>query len=1056
MKRVTLISIMLVCTLFSFSQTIHSNYLDGEIWIKLNENSLQYRSLNFEGSENKHPKIDYKQFDFIKLIDKYTIQSFEESFPNAKQPLIKNVFRIKFQEISEVDRIIEVLSAHPNIEYAEKIPLLKNTLVPNDTYYQSYQWSLPQVNAETAWDISTGNSSIKVAIVDDAVETTHDDLSSVIYTNTGEIPNNGIDDDNNGYVDDYRGYDVANDDTDPDPDGPSYGHGTHVAGISGAATNNGGGVASIGNGVSIIPVKATNSASVVSHGYEGIYYAMSLNADVINMSWGGSGYSTTAENLINAAYNNGSILVAAAGNDDVSTVFYPAGFSNVIAVASTDNSDNKSSFSNYGSWIDVSAPGSGIVSTVIGNSYDYKSGTSMASPMVAGLAGLILSHNSGLTQSEVKDCILNTAADLNALNPSYSGELGAGRIDALAAMNCVDATLANPPNTDFLADITTITEGQNVNYTDLTSGNPTSWTWTFSGGTPGTFTGQNPPAITYNTAGTYNVTLETSNAYGTDTETKTAYINVNALSGCDTISNTIASDANSIYTFGPGNGYIFGDNLLKFKYVADRFSSYGPTNVTGAVFNFVEASYTSSASKITIKVWEDAGGEPGTNVYSKDVLIEDIAANITSTGFFPTNINFDSPVNISTNDFFVGFEMYDVHGDTVVLSSSSDLSSDPGRSNSAFSFVDPANNPQSTLTGWNEIGSFINGGFEAALHIYPRITANPPLANITASSTSVCSGEAVQFDASSSSNLATVEWAINGTATPYPTGVNPSVIMSRVGNNRAYLLVRNSCGFSSLDSLDITVDETPNVAVDVPQYVICPGGSVSLTATGAGSYVWSPAGSLSCSNCPNPVATPTTTTTYSVVGTSGSCSSVSSFTIEVDSSPVNADFEIDNNTVCVGESINVNAANLSTGAQSYSWTFTGGTPNTAIGALATTSFSSTGTYNVQLEVENACGVTDDITKSVTVVDGGGCTNALTDENKDLYKIYFNSADNELVIMSNLKGQAYLINPAGQIISDNLTFDKGENKLALPNLAKGMYILKTNNIHGQVRSFKFIK
>ncbi len=967
MKKIILSSIICLFVFISYGQTIYADYIDGAIWVKLKNESIQKHEVSLGKGLLNTNKIDITKYPFYSQISAYKIKSAEVSFPLANDPLLKNIIRIEFSEIDKVDEFINTLQRNEMVDYAERIPYIKRTVVPNDTYYlPNYQWSLFTVNAENAWNVSVGSSSVTVAIVDDAVLTTHSDLSSVIYTNTGEIPNNGIDDDNNGYIDDVNGFDVANMDNNPNPDGPSYDHGTHVAGIAGAATDNNLGVASIGSGISIIPVKSTNSSTSVSHAYEGIYYAVAANADVINMSWGSSGYSTTAQNIINYAYNSGAVLIAAAGNDNVSTVFYPAGYTNVISVASTNSYDGKSNFSNYGSWIDVSAPGSSILSTVVGGGYNYKSGTSMASPMVAGLAGLMLSHNPGLTQTQVKDCILNTATSISTLNPSYIGQLGSGRINALAAMNCVDALSNNPPNTNFTASSTTVLEGQSTTFTDLTTGNPTSWNWSFTGGTPATYSGQFPPAITYSTAGTYDVSLTTSNVNGSDTETKTAYINVNSLTGCDTITNILSTDAISIYSWGAGNGAMFGHNYLMPQYVAEKYTSYGPTYVMGASFYFTDAYASSPSQKITVKVWEGTAGNPGNEVYSQDVFVEDIEPNITATGFYPTNITFDQPVSVTTGDFFIGFELYYTSAEIVELASSGNFATDISRSNSAYYYVNPAVNPQNITTGWFEVGDIISNPFELAMHIYPRITSNPPLANITASSTSVCAGETVQFNGTSSQNLSSFNWDINGTATPHPTTISPTVLMNTVGSQMAYLTVQNSCGFEHTDSLLINIDPLPVVSVSTTQSLICPSGSANLFASGASSYTWTPSAGLSCTNCPNPIASPLSTTTYSVEGSNGTCSAIQSITIQVDNSQLDAEFTMNSNTICVGETVSVDASN-STGAQSYNWTFNGGTPVSTTGVISSSTFNSSGNHWIVLEIGNSCGVNHKDSLEVTVL-----------------------------------------------------------------------------------------
>ena len=222
-----------------------------------------------------------------------------------------------------------------------------------------------------------GVSSVKVAIVDDAIQTNHPDLQSVIWNNTDEIPGNAIDDDGNGYVDDVNGYDVADDDNNPSP--PSNGlwqllglftHGTHCAGIAGAATDNGIGIASIGAGISLVPVKSTSNSSLIplalDKANEGVDYAVASGAKVISMSWGGPAQDSTLTNVIQAAVNAGRILVAAAGNDGNSTLSYPAALPGVICVGSSSNNDLVSSFSQRGNMIDVMAPGDSIWSTLAG------------------------------------------------------------------------------------------------------------------------------------------------------------------------------------------------------------------------------------------------------------------------------------------------------------------------------------------------------------------------------------------------------------------------------------------------------------------------------------------------------------------------------------------------------------------------------------------------------------------------------------------------------------------------------------------------------------------
>ena len=296
---------------------------------------------------------------------------------------------------------------------------------------------------------------MKIAIVDNAVSNVHEDLQANIWINNSEIPINFIDDDFNGYVDDYEGYDVSDGDGNPNPPSSSnssspFTHGTHCAGITSSATNNGIGIASLGYNSSIIPIKCApdNSASdgnELPNAYDGVYYAIQIGADVISMSWGGSVSNITGQSLMTAANSMGIVLIAAAGNSSTNVPHYPAAFQNVISVGATNEADMKAWFSNYGSTVDVMAPGVNMYSTLSGNGGEYglKSGTSMACPLVAGLAGLVLADNPLLTPAQVEAAIKLGCDSIDILNPGFEGQLGAGRINAYRTL---DASASLPVN----------------------------------------------------------------------------------------------------------------------------------------------------------------------------------------------------------------------------------------------------------------------------------------------------------------------------------------------------------------------------------------------------------------------------------------------------------------------------------------------------------------------------------------------------------------------------------------------------------------------------------
>lgn len=499
-----------LATLAAYSQLVHPDHVDGQLFwrVKPNEQAVFPDSLlavyQIEAVEAPFQKLNPKR-----LKGKHAIG------------MLHRTYRIRFNNHQLVDDLADYLVSLGETEFVEKVPLVKTFYTPNDPQFGS-QYNLATINATGAWNLSFGNPNVRVAVVDDAVLTSHQDLAPSIWVNPGEVPGNGIDDDGNGYVDDVGGYDVADNDNNPMPPLASatssvYTHGTHCAGIVGAATDNATGIASIGFGLKIIPVKCNNDATPgpsLPAAYDGVTYAISVLPEVMSLSWGGPAFSATNQLLMDVAYANDIIVVAAAGNSNVNTPMYPASYNHVISVAATDQSDVRASFSNYGATIDVCAPGVGILSTLAGNNADYGnlSGTSMACPLVAGLCGLMKSYNPAKTVDQIDSCLQATADNIDLQNPSFIGQLGAGRVNALAALMCVSGT----PVANFILDTDEPCPGQNVQFTDQSYGSPTAWAWEFPGGVPSTSSLQNP-LINYPTPGTYPCSLIVSSPAGIDT-----------------------------------------------------------------------------------------------------------------------------------------------------------------------------------------------------------------------------------------------------------------------------------------------------------------------------------------------------------------------------------------------------------------------------------------------------------------------------------------------------------------------------------------------------------
>ncbi|RLS21741.1 MAG: hypothetical protein DWH72_01790, partial [Planctomycetota bacterium] len=330
--------------------------------------------------------------------------------------------------------------------------VINASVTPNDPSYPLL-WGLnntsqfggtinADIDAPEAWNLTTGSRSVVVGVIDSGVDITHPDLAANIWTNPGEIPGNGIDDEGNGYIDDVHGWDFVDNDNTPQ-DGA--GHGTHVAGTIGAVGNNSVGVAGVNWQVSLMPLRflGNDGSGSTSGAIAAINYATMLrrsfgiNIVATNNSWGGGGYSNLLEDAIRKSGEVGITFVAAAGNEasnNDSVARYPTNYNlpNVISVAAIDDRDALASFSNYGATtVDIGAPGVSIYSTLPSNSYGTYSGTSMATPHVAGVIGLLAAAKPGITVAEVRAAILNSAVPIASLTGKT---LSGGRLNARAAL----------------------------------------------------------------------------------------------------------------------------------------------------------------------------------------------------------------------------------------------------------------------------------------------------------------------------------------------------------------------------------------------------------------------------------------------------------------------------------------------------------------------------------------------------------------------------------------------------------------------------------------------
>lgn len=280
------------------------------------------------------------EMQFSYLISQFSVSRIYKTFRHLRNSNILGIYTIELQDSLLLGPLIQNLNQHPWIEYAEHIPYYHSFLQPNDSLYFPEQLYLHYMNADSAWNICTGSPAVKIAIVDDAVLTNHEDLIGQMWHNSGEMPNDSIDNDANGFIDDTLGYDVADLDNNVLPPNASIGHGTCVAGVAGATTNNQKGVASVAFNASVIPVKVKKDNSpgtILDSAMAGVEYAIIAGADIINMSFGSALYSQVFQDLCLVARDSGIVLVAAAGNSGTTDYFYPAAFDKVISVGATNH-----------------------------------------------------------------------------------------------------------------------------------------------------------------------------------------------------------------------------------------------------------------------------------------------------------------------------------------------------------------------------------------------------------------------------------------------------------------------------------------------------------------------------------------------------------------------------------------------------------------------------------------------------------------------------------------------------------------------------------------------
>lgn len=1010
-------------------------YTPGQLYVRLKEpyaNNITYKPSDKVMEVFRPYRVTYK------------ISKVQASFYFSASEELRRTFRVYFDPSVNSAQLIRALVANPAVEYAEKIPQDRFFYTPNDLGSNSSsgtgQWYLYKIRAQQAWDKQRGGrASVKVAVIDDAVQTNHPELEGIC------LP----------------GRDVAQNIDSPEPPSEAFSHGTHVAGIIGAKTNNGIGIASLAHGVSIIPVKITlnGQPGAPSAGYEGIAWAVSKGADIINISWGSESVSFTAQSVVTNALNAGVIVIAAAGNSGTPAVNYPAGYTGVISVASTTSTDAKAGSSNYGGWIDIAAPGDKIRSIIPFNNYGFKSGTSFAAPLVSALAALILSNDSTLSPSDVEKCILGSADNIDAFNSTLIGQLGAGRINAEKAISCAAARKATCE----------------VGILKVTSPEVTSCNSNFSPGFQ---------VINYGTDTVFSFTVN----YQLDNQFPRLF----------TFKGKIHPGKDSIITL-PEMQASIGDHTLRFTvlnslngncpdaYPGNNQISYkfNVLNQLGFALPFTEnfESNTFLTNGWTVinpgsafgwEIAPTAGLTPGsksarlsyyldTQKGERDYLI---TPALNFSGYSAISLSFRHAyasrgilfpsdtfiVSIST-DCGISWKRLKVFAETGSKTFSTRIA------NGLF-FSPTVASDWCGATGWAACSTInLNAylgftGVRIRFEGFNNTGNNIFLDNISITGTAanlkpdarfsatgneqVCEGKSIQFTNQSLNQPTFLKWYFEGGSPDSSDLQQPIVSYSTAGNYTVKLIAGNSAGRDTLiKEAFIKVNPSPQITVTANPDSICRGSTSKLIATGGASYAWNQHPSLNTLIKDTVIASPTTTTTYTVqILTAEGCTGSGTVKLFVYPLPPQPVISVETDSCLL----------IATKGSAYEWFYNGlvieGFNEQQLQAIRP------GNYNVRVFNEKGCAAFSPPFKT-------SCnTTGISEINTPL--IYPNPFSEQLII-EDIGSKTFigLYNLAGAMVKTNFSFQNERMVLSTGNLPAGIYLLRINNERGE-RHLKLVK
>ncbi len=1021
---------------FSTSAT---SYLSGDkfqAYIDTNFNNTASQPKFVEGSVNFKIRTGTPDISFSSppseislLISKYSITTISRLF-TIEHDVLRRIYTLKFDTSINntsypdsvlADSLVSDLKKIAYIETAEREFKAQLFQTINDPEY-SVQSYLQIINANPAWDVVLTNSvhSPVIAIIDNGFDINHDDLNPNLWINLGEDPTDNIDNDFNNYLNDINGWNFVDNNNDLSLSIGCNTHGSSVAGIAGARTNNYTGVASISDcGGSVHPklmflkvYGAYGSGGTVNQIAEAIVYATEMGADVINMSLGGpypidymNPFTTntgqtvfTLQDVIDYANSRNVVCVAAAGNEGQMTTRWPCNLNHVIGVGATEDNDHITDFSNYGTQIDVMAPGLHMEVCDDMNGYTTLNGTSMASPLVAGLAALIRTEYPFMPPEAIESCIENRCVNIDDINQypehfywdnptpydntnnlphnHYQYNLGHGRIDAYAAVQCINSnigTIAILPSTPCPDEPTTIFYYSN---TDI---QPNSYHWSITPAPQSisSTTIYNPQVI-FGNIGSYTVTL---NATATDNTPihVTQVFNITSLptaqiSSINNLNQTCDGSSQSIFVQFTGHppfsitlsdgiqNYTF-NNLLQYQstvYV-DIFQNHNTISVASVSDLYCTNNQGNSITfnnivKCCDNLVENGDFETPIPIYSSDFPTS------TSTGIlqFYTDYQYSNSANINNITVLPAINYYTSN---LPQNGSQSLFCD-GYAALNTSHTPPSEGIDANI--WNSTSIQVNPNQNYYFSFWFRNSWNTMVyteynMEYAPGIRLFINGQQMDFN-----NLQIPQNFYYAPVQPdrwihlcgvWSSATNTTATMEL--KNLLYNNIDNAGGGGNdllIDNIELRCIDNFNVVAS-DDGIDCPGHVPSINATATGglqpyTYSWSPATGLSNSTIANPTANPPATTTYTVAAADANgCVATDEVTVIVNALSINA---TPNQTICQGETATLTA----TGGGTYLWSNSATTSSISVSPSATTN------YSVTVTGTNGCTATGQVTITV--------------------------------------------------------------------------------------------